>query len=43
MVGGYNVGALIELLKNNNETLAGCAAEGLSKTLLVYDSVNDIY
>mgnify|MGYP006242311721 FL=1 len=42
MVGGYNVAALIELLKNSNEELAGCAAEGLSRTLLVYDAFNEL-
>ena len=42
MVGGYNVAALIELLKHNDEELAGCAAEGLSRTLLVYDAFNEL-
>ncbi len=42
MIGGYNVGVLIELLKNNDEDLANCAANGLSKTLLVYDAYNEI-
>ncbi len=42
MVGGYNVSALIEILENKNEILADCAAHGLSQTLLVYDSVNDV-
>ncbi len=43
MMGGYNVEALIELLKSKSEELSSAAAEGLSKTLLVYDSVNDIF
>ena len=43
MVGGYNVSALIELLKNKNEDIALCASKGLSHTLLVYDAINDIY
>ncbi len=43
MIGGYNVTALIEILENKNPTLAKCAAEGLSRTLLVYDAVNDIF
>ena len=42
MVGGYNVAALIELLKNSDEQLAKCAAEGLSRTLLVYDAFNEV-
>ena len=42
MVGGYNVAALIELLQHSDETLAGCAAEGLSRTLLVYDAYNEV-
>ena len=42
MVGGYNVAALIELLKHNDTDLAGCAAEGLSRTLLVYDAFNEV-
>ncbi len=43
MIGGYNVGALIEILKLKNKELAACASEGLSKTLLVYDALNDIF
>jgi aconitate hydratase 2/2-methylisocitrate dehydratase len=42
MVGGYNVAALIELLKNSDEQLADCAAQGLSRTLLVYDAFNEV-
>ena len=42
MVGGYNVAALIELLQHKNEVLADCASSGLSRTLLVYDAVNDV-
>ena len=42
MVGGYNVAALIELLKHPDETLANCAVKGLSLTLLVYDAYNDV-
>tara|TARA_Y100001968_G_scaffold316134_1_gene343548 strand:- start:1394 stop:3994 length:2601 start_codon:yes stop_codon:yes gene_type:complete len=43
MVGGYNVSALIEILQNDNEALANCAAENLSQIVLVYDSVNEIF
>ena len=42
MVGGYNVAALIELLKHSDEALASCAADGLSRTLLVYDAFNEV-
>ena len=42
MIGGYNVAALIRLLSNSDSTLAAAAAEGLSRTLLVYDAYNDV-
>ena len=42
MIGGYNVSALIELLSNSDPALASAAAEGLSRTLLVYDAYNDV-
>ena len=42
MLGGYNVQALIDILKLEDETLPGLAAEALSKTLLVYDAFNDV-
>jgi len=42
MIGGYNVAALIEILKSNNKELAASACDGLSNTLLVYDALNDI-
>ncbi len=42
MIGGYNVAALIELLQNKNKDIAKSAAQGLSRTLLVYDAVNDV-
>jgi aconitate hydratase 2 / 2-methylisocitrate dehydratase len=42
MIGGYNVGALIELLSSADPAIAEAAAEGLSKTLLVYDAYNDV-
>ena len=42
MMGGYNVAALIELLKNQNQEIASIAANGLSNTLLIYDALNDI-
>jgi aconitate hydratase 2/2-methylisocitrate dehydratase len=42
MIGGYNVGALIELLSSSDPAIAETAAEGLSKTLLVYDAYNDV-
>ena len=42
MIGGYNVSALIELLSNSDPDIASAAAEGLSTTLLVYDSYNEV-
>jgi aconitate hydratase 2 / 2-methylisocitrate dehydratase len=42
MIGGYNVGALIELLSGSDAAIAGAAATGLSRTLLVYDAYNDV-
>tara|TARA_Y100001968_G_scaffold77053_1_gene68398 strand:+ start:190 stop:2793 length:2604 start_codon:yes stop_codon:yes gene_type:complete len=42
MIGGYNVSALIELLLNENQEIANCAAKGLSHTLLVYEALNDV-
>ncbi|SBO44150.1 bifunctional aconitate hydratase 2/2-methylisocitrate dehydratase [Cyanobium sp. NIES-981] len=42
MIGGYNVGALIELLSSGDATIAAAAAEGLSRTLLVYDAFHDV-
>ena len=42
MIGGYNVAALIEILKSNNKELATSACHALSNTLLVYDALNDI-
>src|SRR5690606_15659209 len=40
MLGGYNVSPLIQLL--DNPELAPVAAEGLKKTLLVFDAFHDI-
>jgi len=40
MVGGYNVHPLIELL--DDAEVAGVAAEGLKKTLLMFDFFNDV-
>ncbi|MBW0167353.1 MAG: bifunctional aconitate hydratase 2/2-methylisocitrate dehydratase [Vulcanococcus sp.] len=42
MIGGYNVGALIELLSSTDASIAEAAATGLSRTLLVYDAYNDV-
>ena len=42
MVGGYNVGSLVDLLKSKEETIASAAAVALSKILLVYDAFNDV-
>ena len=43
MIGGYNVSALIEILKSKNKELATAASNALSNTLLVYDALNDIF
>ncbi|TAN30491.1 MAG: bifunctional aconitate hydratase 2/2-methylisocitrate dehydratase [Castellaniella sp.] len=40
MLGGFNISALIELLDHAN--LAPIAAEGLKKTLLVFDAFHDV-
>ncbi|MDS1142167.1 bifunctional aconitate hydratase 2/2-methylisocitrate dehydratase [Pusillimonas sp. SM2304] len=40
MLGGYNISPLIDLL--DNDELAPVAAEGLKKTLLVFDAFHDI-
>ncbi|MFN9635131.1 MAG: bifunctional aconitate hydratase 2/2-methylisocitrate dehydratase [Synechococcaceae cyanobacterium] len=42
MIGGYNVGALIELLGSADAAVAAAAAEGLSRTVLVYDAFHDV-
>ncbi len=42
MIGGYNVGALIELLESADPAIAEAAATGLSRTLLVYDAYNEV-
>jgi len=42
MIGGYNVGALIELLSSADAAIAEAAATGLSRTLLVYDAYHDV-
>lgn len=42
MIGGYNVGALIELLASSDPAIAETATTGLSRTLLVYDAYNDV-
>jgi len=40
MLGGYNIGSLIALL--DHPALASIAAEGLKKTLLVFDAFHDV-
>lgn len=42
MQGGYNVGTLVELLKDSDEAIATLAAEQLKKTLLVFDAFYDV-
>jgi aconitate hydratase 2/2-methylisocitrate dehydratase len=40
MLGGYNIGPLVDLL--DDETMAPVAAEGLKKTLLMFDQFHDV-
>ncbi len=40
MLGGYNIGALVDLL--DDATLAPVAADGLKKTLLMFDQFHDV-
>src|SRR3954462_214830 len=40
MLGGYNIGPLIDLL--DDEAVGGIAAEGLKKTLLMFDQFHDV-
>ncbi|SHI23324.1 bifunctional aconitate hydratase 2/2-methylisocitrate dehydratase [Pollutimonas bauzanensis] len=40
MLGGYNISPLVDLL--DNEELGAIAAEGLKKTLLVFDAFHDV-
>ena len=40
MVGGYNIGPLVDLL--DDDELAPIAAEGLKKTLLMFDMFHDV-
>ncbi|MFP5473999.1 MAG: bifunctional aconitate hydratase 2/2-methylisocitrate dehydratase [Gammaproteobacteria bacterium] len=40
MLGGYNIGPLIDLLKD--EEVGAVAAEGLKKTLLMFDQFHDV-
>jgi len=42
MLGGYNVGPLVEALSHEDEEVAQAAADALKKTLLVYDAFNDV-
>ena len=43
MIGGYNVNALVEILKKGNDKLANAAAKELKQIILVYDAANEIY
>ena len=40
MLGGYNIGPLVDLL--DDDTVAAVAAEGLKKTLLMFDQFHDV-
>ncbi len=42
MLGGYNVGPLVEALKSDDKEIAQAAADELKNTILVYDAFNDV-
>jgi aconitate hydratase 2/2-methylisocitrate dehydratase len=42
MLGGFNVGPLVEALKHNHVEIAQAAADELKNTILVYDAFNDV-
>jgi len=42
MLGGYNVGPLVEALKSDDKDIAQAAADELKNTILVYDAFNDV-
>ncbi len=42
MLGGFNVGPLVDALKSDNAEVAQAAADELKNTILVYDAFNDV-
>ena len=42
MLGGYNIGPLVDLLNDGDDAVAAVAAEGLKKTLLMFDQFHDV-
>ncbi len=42
MLGGYNISAMVELLDAPDATVAQAAADGLKKTLLMFDQFHDV-
>jgi aconitate hydratase 2/2-methylisocitrate dehydratase len=42
MLGGYNIGPMVELLDDKEEKVAAQAAEGLKHTLLMFDQFHDV-
>jgi aconitate hydratase 2/2-methylisocitrate dehydratase len=42
MLGGFNIGPLVEALKSTHVEIAQAAADELKNTILVYDSFNDV-
>ena len=42
MLGGYNIGPLVDLLDDDDDAVAAVAAEGLKKTLLMFDQFHDV-
>ena len=43
MIGGYNVNALVEIIKKEDPILSQTAANTLKKIILVYDAANEIF
>lgn len=42
MLGGYNISAMVELLDSADASVAQAAADGLKKTLLMFDQFHDV-
>ncbi len=42
MLGGYNISPLVDLLGDSSATVAQTAADGLKKTLLMFDQFHDV-
>ena len=42
MLGGYNIGPMVDLLSDDSASVAQVAANGLKKTLLMFDQFHDV-